>query len=285
MSFDVPADAYGNFMGRYSEPLGPEFATLVGAERGQGALDVGCGPGALTAVLVQRLGAGSVRAIDPSASFVSAARARLPGVDIRQAAADALPFADHEFDLVLAQLVVHFMPDPVAGIAEMARVARPGGVVAACVWDNGGGLGPLATFWRAVHDLDPSALDEAGRPGSRDGHLVELFTSAGLLNVEQHTLTVQASFADFDAWWRPFTTGVGPAGAYVATLDPSHVDDLRDHCRDLLPTAPFVVDAKRLGGGRAHRSQYALNTELLSHQVLGPFSGYRILRCSDVSCC
>ena len=133
MSFDVGADAYLRFMGRYSEPLAVAFADLAGTADRQSALDVGCGPGALTAELVRRLGSPVVSAVDPSQSFVAAARERLPGVDVRMAAAERLPFGDGVFDLVLAQLVVHFMADPIAGLGEMGRVARRGATVAACV--------------------------------------------------------------------------------------------------------------------------------------------------------
>ncbi|MDQ1741164.1 MAG: hypothetical protein QOE53_2816 [Pseudonocardiales bacterium] len=243
MSFEVNAAAYGEFMGRYSEPLAAEFAAFVEARAGQRALDVGSGPGALTAVLVERLGSRAVVAVDPSASFVSELRRRLPEVDVRQARAEQLPFSDEAFDLVLAQLVVHFLDDPEAGIAEMARVTRPGGVVAACVWDHAGSLGPLGAFWRAVRDLDPTARDESDLPGAREGHLVELFQSVGLDRVEQSTLTVSASFADADAWWQPFTLGVGPAGSYVASLNPDHRESLRARCAELLPPGRFTVEA------------------------------------------
>ncbi len=180
MSFDVAADAYGRFMGQYSEPLGREFARFAGVSTGQRVLDVGCGPGALTARLVEILGADAVAAIDPSASFVDAAAARFPGVEVHLGTAEDLPYADDEFDAALAQLVVHFMSDPVAGLAEMARVVRPGGTVAACVWDHAGGLGPLSLFWTAVLDLDPGAPHEADLAGAREGHLAELATTAGL---------------------------------------------------------------------------------------------------------
>ena len=180
MSFDVGADAYLRFMGRYSEPLAVRFAELADVARGQRALDVGCGPGALTAELVERLGANAVRAVDPSASFVAAARERLPGVDIGQSAAERLPFADGVFDAVLAQLVVHFMADPVAGLREMRRVTSAGGTVAACVWDHAGGRSPLAVFWRAVLELDPAARDESGLAGAGEGQLACLFAEAGL---------------------------------------------------------------------------------------------------------
>src|SRR5579859_7339757 len=114
MSFDVSADAYLRFMGRYSEPLAPQFADLAGFGRGQRALDVGCGPGALTAVLVSRAGTEAVSAVEPSAAFVAAVRERLPGVDVQSSAAERLPFPDRVFDAAMAQLVVHFMADPVA---------------------------------------------------------------------------------------------------------------------------------------------------------------------------
>ena len=150
MSFAVGADAYDRFMGRYSIRLAPMFADLAGIVAGQRVLDVGCGPGALTSELVRRVGPGAVAAVDPSASFVAAAQARHPDVSVQPAVAEQLPFADDEFDAALAQLVVHFMADPVDGLREMARVTRPGGVVAACVWDHGGGCGPLALFWSAA---------------------------------------------------------------------------------------------------------------------------------------
>ena len=155
MSFTVAADSYDRFMGRYSAPLAPQLADLAGVQRGQRALDVGCGPGALTGELVARLGADSVAAADPSEPFVLAARERHPGVDVRHAAAEELPFPDDEFDVALAQLVVHFMADPVAGLREMARVTRPDGVVAGCVWDLAGGRSPISLFWTAARQLDP----------------------------------------------------------------------------------------------------------------------------------
>lgn len=161
MSFNVSADAYLRFMGRYSEQLAVRFADLAGLRAGQRVLDVGCGPGALAAELVSRMGASAVCAVEPSASFAAAVRQRLPGVDVRQSAAEQLPFPDGVFDAAMAQLVVHFMADPVAGLREMGRVTRPGGVIAACVWDHGGGRGPLTAFWRAVGELDPAADDES----------------------------------------------------------------------------------------------------------------------------
>ena len=248
MGFEVAAEAYDRFMGRYSRLLSPQLADLAGIVdgnvAGQRVLDVGCGPGALTAELVSRLGPGSVTAVDPSESFVAAALQRNPGVTVLQASAAGMPFADGTFDAALAQLVVHFMPDPVAGLSEMRRVTRSGGVVAACVWDFGAGRGPLGPFWQAARDLDPMVEAEAHLPGTREGHLGELFASAGLRDVTPAELWVSLKHPTFEAWWEPFTEGVGPAGSYVASLPPEGQAALRERCRELLPEPPFAIDAR-----------------------------------------
>jgi SAM-dependent methyltransferase len=243
MSFAVGAEQYDRFMGRYSGPLAPVFADFAGVVAGQRVVDVGCGPGALTVELVARLGADAVSAVDPSESFVVAARERHPGVDVQQAAAEELPFADGAFGSALAQLVVHFMADPVAGLREMARVTSAGGVVAACVWDHAGGRGPLSVFWDAARELDPDVDDESRLAGARQGHLVELFEAAGLRDVEEGDLSVDVEHPSFEEWWEPFTFGVGPAGGLVARLDPDRRAQLRDLCREMHPGAPFVVSA------------------------------------------
>jgi SAM-dependent methyltransferase len=243
VTFAVAADAYDRFMGRYSMPLAPRFADFAGVAAGQCALDVGCGPGALTAVLVDRLGPDEVAAVDPSEPFVDAARERHPGVDVRRAPAEELPFEDGEFDAALAQLVVHFMADPVAGLREMRRVTREDGMVAACVWDISGG-NPLGVFWAAARDVDPEAPSEASRPGTREGHLAELFAAAGLSEVEDGVVSVEVEHSSFEDWWEPFTLGVGPAGGYLATLAGERRDAVRERCRELLPEAPFAITAR-----------------------------------------
>ena len=245
MSFDVAADAYDNFMGRYSRLLSAQLADLAGVERGQRrVLDVGCGPGALTAELVARLGAAAVSAVDPSQSFVEAARERYPGVEVLRASAERLPFPDGSFDAALAQLVVHFMSDPVAGLVEMARVTRRDGVVAACVWDHGGGEGPLSQFWHAARLLDPEIDDESQLAGANEGHLAELFEAARLRDIEQTVLSASVEHHSFEAWWEPFTRGVGPAGAYVASLGADRQAELRETCRTTLPPGSFVLTAR-----------------------------------------
>jgi len=244
MSFDVAAEAYDRFMGRYSLLLSPQLADLAGVHGGQRVLDVGCGPGALTAELVSRLGPAAVAAVDPSEPFIAAARARNPGVDVQQASAERLPFPGQAFDAALAQLVVHFMKDPVAGLAEMARVTRRDGVVAACVWDHGGGHGPLSVFWNAARELDPRVHDESQLAGAREGHLAQSFDAAGLHDIEETALSSSLEHPSFEGWWEPFTRGVGPAGSYVAGLDAERQVELRERCRRLLPVGPFVLTAR-----------------------------------------
>jgi SAM-dependent methyltransferase len=241
VSFTVAADAYDRFMGRYSVPLAPQLADFAGVAAGQRVLDVGCGPGALTTELVARLGPDSVSAVDPSEPFVAAARERHPGVSVQRAAAEELPFGDDEFDAALAQLVVHFMSDPVAGLREMARVTHEQGVMAACVWDLAGGDAPLSLFWEAARELDPDVDDESQMAGAREGHLAELFDEAGLHEIEATSLSNTVEHPSFEDWWEPYTLGVGPAGSYAAGLDPEHLAQLRELCREKLPEAPFEL--------------------------------------------
>ena len=243
MSFFVAADAYDRFMGRYSVPLAGPFADFSGVSAGQHVLDVGCGPGALTAELVGRVGPALVSAVDPSQPFVAAMAERHPEVEVRHAPAEDLPFPDDGFDAALAQLVVHFMADPVSGLREMGRVTREGGVVAACVWNHAGDDGPLSLFWKVVHELD-DAPDESELAGSREGHLAELFAAAGLRDVEDGDVSVRVEHTTFEEWWEPYTLGVGPAGAYVAGLDPGRREELRERCRERLPDPPFVLTAR-----------------------------------------
>jgi len=244
VSFAVGANAYDRFMGRYSSPLAPVFADFASVVEGLRVLDVGCGPGALTDELVKRVGPGGVAAVDPSETFVRAAQERNPTIDVQRATAEHLPFEDSTFDATLAQLVVHFMKEPLHGLREMARVTCRGGVVAACVWDHDGGGGPLSLFWDAVGELDHDVEGEAQLAGARDGHLAQLFREAGLASIDDTSLSITVTHPSFDDWWEPFTFGVGPAGSYVAGLDATRQVKLRDRCRDMLPSAPFTLNAR-----------------------------------------
>ena len=241
MGFDVTAERYARFMGRYAEPLAPEFAEFARVSMGQRVLDVGCGPGTLTRLLVTLTEAHLVAAVDPSPPFIAAVARRLARVDVHTGVAEALPFADNWFDTTLAQLVVHFMTDPEAGLREMARVTRPGGTVSACVWDAENGA--VAPFWDCVHDLDPGAQDEAFLAGAHVGDLIALFKAVGLRKVEPGTLVVRVMHPTFEDWWEPYTFGVGPAGDYVKGLDEAGRAELREAARRRLGDGPITVSA------------------------------------------
>jgi SAM-dependent methyltransferase len=241
VSFDVAADAYDRFMGRYSLLLSPQLADLAGVEAGQRALDVGSGSGMLTGELVSRLGADAVAAIDPSEPFVAAMRERHPGVDVQHGTAEHLQFADATFDVALAQLVVAFMTDAVAGLREMARVTRPGGVVAISMWDLAGGRAPISPFWRAALKLDPGAMAERRLVGGREGELADVLTQAGLAEISQTELPATIEHPTFDDWWLPFGLGVGPVGTYMEGLSAAQRDALREGCHDLLGDGPFTL--------------------------------------------
>ena len=243
MTFTAAAESYDRFMGRYSSQLAAQMADLAGIEAGQRVVDVGSGPGALTGELVERLCAAAVSAIDPAEQFVTALRDRYPGVDAHVGPAENLPFADGMFDAALAQLVVHFMADPLEGLREMARVTRDDGVVVACVWDSAGGRTPLAPLWNAARDFDPDVDDESERAGSREGHLGELFLAVGLREVEETALPVRVEHETFEDWWEPFTFGVGPAGAYLSRVDAERQAAIRERALAALGE-PFTLDAR-----------------------------------------
>ena len=244
MSFQVSAEVYRRFMGRFSAPLADELVALLAPAPGTTALDVGCGPGALTGRLAAILGQGAVWAVDPQETFVEALVDQWPEVHVAVSAAEQLPFDDDRFDLTAASLVVHFLADPVAGLTEMRRVTRPGGVVAADVWDLAGDHSPLSAFWAGAQTLDPDVTTEAWMPGARAGHLVTLFSEAGFTELDPRVLEISVPFATFEDWWEPFTFGVGPAGAYAASLDDEGRAALAEACAALLGPAPFDVTGR-----------------------------------------
>lgn len=240
----VSADDYDRFMGRYSKPLAREFARFAGVEVGSTALDVGCGPGALTDELVRILGPESVGAIDPSPEFVEAVRDRHPAIEVHVSTAEAIPHPAGSFDVTLAQLVVHFMTDPVGGLAEMRRVTRGGGSIAACVWDFTRDQTPLTVFWEAALTLNPDIATEVSMPGAQEDDLRDLFAAAGIEDIAADAVEVDVIHQDFEEWWEPFTLGVGPAGAYVASLAPSDQEDLEQAARERLPEGPFTLTSR-----------------------------------------
>jgi ubiquinone/menaquinone biosynthesis C-methylase UbiE len=246
MTFAAPADSYDRYMGRYSRRLAPLLADFADVGPGLRVLDVGCGPGALTEQLAGRVGAELVAAVDPSAPFAEACATRVPGADVRAGGGERLPWADDSFDAVLSQLVVNFMDDPPEGVREMRRVARPGAVVAACVWDHAR-MEMLRTFWEAALALDRGAPTEAARMryGTPE-ELIGLWSDTGFGQVETGSLEVAEEYESFDDYWEPFTAGVGPGGAYCVELAEDARLALRDACRRRLgePAGPFRLQAR-----------------------------------------
>jgi len=248
-TFRTSAAAYDRHIGRY----GPALArAVIGASKvsaGQRALDVGCGPGALTSALCAVLGPDHVTAIDPSEPFVEACARRFPGVDVRGGRAEALPFADHSFDVTLAQLVVNFMTDPQAGVREMRRVTRASGVVAAAVWDYAGEMTLLRRFWDAATRLDP---DAAGRDEGRSmpyctpAALEGLWRDAGVREPTTSAVAVSAQYSGFEDLWQSLEHGSGPSTAHVASLPPDRRSRLGDELRRLLDVGeePFQLTAR-----------------------------------------
>lgn len=204
---------------------------------------MGCGTGALTGVIMETAAPALVLAADRSAPYVSYARAHARAGPGRFLVADAtrLPLRPAVADAVVSALLLNFLPVPAAGVGEMARLARPGGVVAAYVWDYAGRMELLRIFWDAAVGLDPAAepLDEARRfPLCRPEALERLWCDAGLADVQAGPIEVATTFHDFDDYWRPFLGGQGPAPAYVASLDAPRREALRETLRSRLPAAP-----------------------------------------------
>jgi ubiquinone/menaquinone biosynthesis C-methylase UbiE len=243
--FDTPADDYDRFMGRYLPSLAPAFVEAAGIAKGMRVLDVGCGPGGLTHELAQRFGADNVAAVDPAPQFVRACASRNPGVDVREGAAEDLPWADNEFDAVLSSLAIGFMTDADRGLREMARVTRAGGRVAVCMWDIvTGGMTMLETFWAAVRHIDPGAAGESGMAGTGQGDIAERMRRVGVTDVVDGHIDAHADYTDFGEFWEPFTLGVGPAGRYLHSLPLDRRDRVRAACRESLPDGPFRMNAR-----------------------------------------
>ena len=245
--FTAAVENYDRFMGRYASGLAPKLADAAGVRPGMRVLDVGCGSGALAVELAGRVGEDSVAAIDPAPDFVAACQARIPGADVREGVAEALPWDDGTFDAAICSLVVAWMSDADQGIGEMARVTKPGGTIAAAMWDlHGGGMQMLLHFWRAAREVDPSvAEEEQPRAGTHEGDLVARFGRAGLQGVTGGTLETSVNYADFDDYWKPFTGGAGPAtGAFYASLDDAGKETLRNTVRASLPEGQFTLPAR-----------------------------------------
>ncbi|TPI46317.1 class I SAM-dependent methyltransferase [Mesorhizobium sp. B2-9-1] len=237
-SFTVQAaSGYEQLMGRWSRRLAPKFIDFAGLAGGEKVLDVGCGTGSLTFELAKSGDLAEIQAIDFSPVFVAAAKERNtdPRVTIQQADATALPFDDNVFDRALALLVLHFVPEAGKAVAEMRRVTRPGGVVAAVVWDHYGGM----TAMRMMIDT-VAALSESGRqmrsrycfqPMVQPGEMKRTFVEQGLADVTEAELMIRMDYADFDDFWAPIGAGEGPLGRYM-TLDAAERERVEAAVRD-----------------------------------------------------
>jgi SAM-dependent methyltransferase len=233
-------DPYERYVGRWSRRVAPRFLAWLALPSGLRWLDVGCGTGALCAAVADQCAPALLAGVDPSEGFLKTARRNLAGkADLRGGGAAAIPFEEHAFDAVVSGLVLNFLPDGRAALGEMARVARPGGMLAAYVWDYAGGMELMRAFWDAAAALDPGAarLDEGPRfPLCRPEALAQFFSDAGLASVETAALDVPTPFESFDDYWQPFLGGQGPAPAYAMSLDESARARLRERLRERLPT-------------------------------------------------
>jgi ubiquinone/menaquinone biosynthesis C-methylase UbiE len=227
------ADAYEQLMGRWSRLLAPMLIRFAGLWDGDRVLDVGCGPGSLTFALLEAANIASVTGIDLTESFVAAGRARAtdPRISFDVGDALALPYGDATFDRAYSMLVLHFIADSARAVSEMRRVVRPGGTIAAAVWDNYGGQQFTRMLWDVATVLDPQVVPPYFRPLNSDGEMAALWRESGLYNVEQSSLTIRMTFRDFDDYWAPFATGEGPHGQYVARLTQTARETLKGQLR------------------------------------------------------
>jgi SAM-dependent methyltransferase len=235
--------AYEQYVGRWSRRVAEAFLEWLEVPAGRSWLDVGCGTGALSATILQRVEPAGVLGVDSSAEFLAHARKQVQhrrgAIDLGDA--QALPLGDGQFDAAVSGLVLNFVPDPERMVAEMRRVVRPGGTVALYVWDYAGEMQLMRRFWDAAAALDPAAraLDEGVRfPICAAAVLAELFDQAGLAGVATRAIDVPTSFRDFDDFWSPFEGGQGPAPGYCLSLAQERRAQLRDHLQATLPTQP-----------------------------------------------
>jgi SAM-dependent methyltransferase len=242
MSIWASGQAYEPYVGRWSRLVARELLAWLAVPAGARWLDVGCGTGALSATILAVAAPSAVNAVDQSEGFVGFAREQVRDsrASFEVGDAQALRFEDASFDAVVSGLVLNFLPSAEHGVVEMARVARPGGVVAAYVWDYAGEMQLMRHFWDAAGELDPAAreLDEGRRfPVCRPGPLEQVFQGAGLHKVAVRSIDVPTDFRDFEEYWAPFLGGQGPAPSYAMSLDDEQRAALRERLRAGLPTA------------------------------------------------
>lgn len=230
---------YEQYIGRWSRRIAPRFLAWLDPPAGGRWLDVGCGTGALSASILDRCAPRTVVGVEPSEGFLKLAMRNLGG-NVRLLAGDAaaLPLANGTCDVVVSGLVLNFVPDLPAALAEMGRVAAAGGTIAAYVWDYADRMEVIRCFWDVAASLDPAAAQrhEGTRfPVCHPSALRHAFEAAGLSRVDTASLDLTADFVDFDDYWRPFLGGQGPAPAYVMSLSEARRSALRAELALALP--------------------------------------------------
>jgi SAM-dependent methyltransferase len=232
-------DLYEPYVGRWSRLVARAFVEWLDVKRGADWLDVGCGTGALTQTILERADPRSVVGIDASREYVDYAAAHTPDDRAKFTVADAqdLTLEPSSVDASVSGLCLNFVPEPARAVAEMCRVTRPGGRVAAYVWDYAEGVQFIRHFWDAAIALDPQAakLDEGPRfPLCRPEAMHELWSAAGLSEVEVTPIEIETPFRDFEDYWSPFTGGQGPAPAYAMSLPEGQRAAVRERLRRML---------------------------------------------------
>lgn len=231
---------YEHYMGRWSRRVAEKFLAWLAPPRDAAWLEVGCGTGALTAAILAGCAPRSILATDPSDGFLAHARSTIHDarVHFETAGAENLPADDASVDVAVAALVLNFMPDRQAALAEMRRISRPGGLLGFYVWDYpGGGIGFIDAFWKAAAAIDPDAgaLDEGKRfPFCTREGLAGICHAAGLVSPVVEALDIETMFPDFEAFWQPFTLGAGPAPGYCTSLPPDRQAALKARLADML---------------------------------------------------
>jgi SAM-dependent methyltransferase len=231
---------YEQYVGRWSRQVAPLFLSWLSIPAGRRWLDVGCGTGALCAAILDRCAPSSVAGVEPSEGFLKTAKENLGGqATLYKGSATVIPLDDASVDVVVSGLVLNFVPDQRAALAEMARVTAAGGTIAAYVWDYAGRMELMRFFWDAAVELDSDAakMDEGNRfPLCRPQALKQLFASAGLLGIDVKPIDIPTPFASFDDYWQPFLGGQGPAPAYAMSLNEAARARLRDRVRERIAT-------------------------------------------------